>query len=165
MSLPLFVNSVKYGALNPKREKGIKVTSVYNCVTQSLKIVKLVVTPKPKCTCSRHSKLEVMCQTVMHWDSEIYQTGWRMLGKGVLGKETTVPFERDVEIVLSWNNEKEQLNVKTQLIKCLSLNIRLSCLWSFQCLLWAFSPPLLFNNCCGGYIFIFLWRELNLASN
>lgn len=44
-----------------------------------------------------------------------------MLGKGVLGKETTVPFERDVEIVLSWNNEKEQLNVKTQLIKCLSL--------------------------------------------
>lgn len=50
-----------------------------------------------------------------------------MLGKGILGKERTVPFESNVEIVLSWHNEKEHHNVKTQLIK-LSLNIRLSCL-------------------------------------
>lgn len=39
-----------------------------------------------------------------------------MLGKGILGKERTVPFESNVEIVLSCNNEKEQHNVKTQLI-------------------------------------------------
>lgn len=58
-----------------------------------------------------------MCQTVVRWDSECYQTGWRMLGKGINGKEKMVSFETDVEIVLSWNNEKGQHNVKTQLIK------------------------------------------------
>lgn len=40
-----------------------------------------------------------------------------MLGKGINGKEKMVSFETDVEIVLSWNNEKGQHNVKTQLIK------------------------------------------------
>lgn len=40
-----------------------------------------------------------------------------MLGKGIHGKERMVSFESDVEIVLSWNNEKGQYNVKTQLIK------------------------------------------------
>lgn len=37
--------------LSTQREKGIKVTPVYNCVTQILKIIKLVVTQKHKCAC------------------------------------------------------------------------------------------------------------------
>lgn len=58
-----------------------------------------------------------MCPSVTHWASEDYQTGRRMLGIGILGKERTVSIESNVEIVLSWNNEKEQHLVKIQLIK------------------------------------------------
>lgn len=44
-----------------------------------------------------------------------------MLGRCILGKERAVSFESDVEIVPAWSNEKEQDNVKTQLI-ILSIN-------------------------------------------